>query len=187
LFNTFSVHVAGASRVPGIERAARRSSLGLVNGEGKTVIFVLQETTKPIMKQEEETPPKIDSKGLEVRLEAKGPFKAGGSIMIMMTVSNPTTAPRTFCAYHAPFEGIQKDIFKVSSSMKDIEYKGMMMKRGPPKRQHFITLAPGESSTTTVDLSEGYDIPPGEYAVSYRKTGISGLPKAGPVSISVTD
>ena len=136
---------------------------------------------------EKETPVKIDSEGLEVRLMSKGPFKAGSSIMIMMTVSNPTTAQRTFCRYHTPFEGIKNNIFLVHASMRDIKYGGMMAKRAPPGKYDFITLAPRESCTSTVDLSQGYDLPPGEYAVSYRATDISGLPMSGPVSVSMTN
>jgi peptidyl-Lys metalloendopeptidase len=153
-----------------------------------TILLVACSVRKP-----NETPVKIDADSLEVRLEANGPFPAGGSIGIRMTVSNPTTAPRTFCRYHTPFEGIRNDIFLVSSLTnnkdEDIEYGGMMVKRAPPGRDDFLTLAPGASRTATVDLSQGGygPLPPGGYAVRYRGTDISGLPMTGPIFISVTD
>ena len=128
---------------------------------------------------------KIDAEGLEVELKVQGVYKAGHEMMIEMTVSNPTSGQRTFCRYHTPFEGMRNDIFSVSASIRDVEYRGIMAKRGPPGKGDFITLEPGASRSATVDLSKGYDIPPGSYALSYRGTGISGLPMSGPLGITV--
>jgi hypothetical protein len=126
------------------------------------------------------------SSALVVTLNAEGPFPAGGPMKVTMTVENPTDGPLRFCRYHTPFEGIRNDIFSVSASIRDIEYSGMMAKRAPPGEDDYITLAPGESKSATVDLSDGYDIPPGSYALSYRGTDISGLPSSGPLAISVS-
>ena len=108
-------------------------------------------------------------------------------MLVEMTVSNPTDRALTFCRYHTPFEGLQNDIFAVSASIADIEYRGIMKKRAPPGPEDYIRLEPGASKSATVDLSEGYTIPPGGYALSYRGTDISGLPHSGPLGISVSE
>lgn len=131
--------------------------------------------------------PKIDTDGLRVELAAKTPFVAGQPMRVEMTVSNPTDRAKTFCRYHTPFEGLHNDIFAVSASIADVPYRGMMKKRAPPGPKDYIRLAPGEARSATVDLAEGYTIPPGGYALSYRGTDISGLPHAGPVGISVAE
>lgn len=127
-----------------------------------------------------------DTAGLEVALElvTRAP-RVGGEIKLRMTVHNPTQARRSFCTYHTPFEGLLNDIFSVSASKGDVPYHGPMVKRAPPGPKDYIQLAPGESRQATVDLAEGYEIPSGGFAVSYRGSQISGLPFSGPVSLSV--
>lgn len=127
----------------------------------------------------------IDADGLVVILQAKGPYVVGQPMLVEMTVRNPTAQTRTFCRYHTPFEGIRNDIFSVSASIADVKYAGMMAKRAPPGPADFIRVEPGASVSATVDLAEGYEIPEGGFALSYRGTGISGLPSSGPVGISV--
>ncbi len=129
--------------------------------------------------------PKIDAQGLIVELSPPAAFVVGQPMRIEMTVSNPTQRTLTFCRYHTPFEGLQNDIFSVSASISDVPYQGKMKKRAPPGPEDFIEVPPGESRSATVDLAEGYTIPEGGFALSYRGTDISGLPHAGPVGISV--
>ncbi len=129
--------------------------------------------------------PKIDAEGLIVELSPPAAFVAGQPMRITLTVRNPTQRTLTFCRYHTPFEGLQNDIFSVSASIADVPYQGMMKKRAPPGPEDFIAVPPGESRSATVDLAEGYTIPEGGFALSYRGTDISGLPQGGPVGISV--
>jgi hypothetical protein len=67
-----------------------------------------------------------------------------------------------------PLEGILGDIFTVTLDGRPLEYRGRMVKRGPPGEDEFVTLAPGDHAHATVDLLEGYDLArAGHYTVRF--------------------
>jgi hypothetical protein len=59
---------------------------------------------------------------------------------------------------------VSNNLFKVSMEGKEIQYRGEMKKRAPPK--HFIELKPGEVYEVVVELGDAYPIPAGAHDMS---------------------
>jgi peptidyl-Lys metalloendopeptidase len=71
-------------------------------------------------------------------------------------------------ARHTPLEGILGDLFEVTVAGRRLDYRGPMVKRGPPDAAEFVTLAPGDHVRATVDLLDGYDLSrAGQYTVRF--------------------
>lgn len=71
-------------------------------------------------------------------------------------------------ARHTPLEGFLGDLFELRLAGQRIDYRGRMVKRGPPDASEFVTLAPGDHVRATVDLLEGYDLSQaGQYTVRF--------------------
>lgn len=125
---------------------------------------------------------KTDTEGLTITL-APG---QGAGVSVAMEVFNPTSARKIFCTYHTPFEGIRNEIFAIRDGNGDeVSYAGMMAKRAAPGPEDYITLAPNDAQSAEVDLTDGYDLAPGDYTVTFPGNMISGLDASNPVTISV--
>jgi len=105
---------------------------------------------------------------LAVKLDSTG----DALVTVSMTNSCPRTA--TVLSWNTPLDdhskGFRSDMFYViHSSGESATYVGMLMKRRPVITD-LATLQPGQTITTTLDLSQGYSFPlAGEYTV-YLKT-----------------
>jgi peptidyl-Lys metalloendopeptidase len=86
------------------------------------------------------------------------PDNSDVGLTLAFVVTNNGDQPLNFITWNTPFEGIYGDEFDViSSSGRRAEYIGMLVKRAPqPDLSEFVTLLPGESKSTLVDLSLHY-------------------------------
>jgi len=127
-----------------------------------------------------------DTEGLKTSIQGPVTSKAGESIKLHFLVRNPDEAPRTFCDYHSPFEGIRNNIFEVKDAQgKVLPYQGMMAKRAAPSLSNFWTVPPKSKVRVLFDLSKGYTLPAGSYTLRFSGNGISGLPASESVSIQI--
>ncbi len=120
---------------------------------------------------------------LEVQIrgaENKASFKGADPIAISFSLTNPTDQKVQVLVWRTPFakEGLTENIFVVAGgrttfgSSSQIGYIGPIIKRRPPGPEDYITLGPGETRTTSVNLSDYYAIyQQGDYSVSYRGAG----------------
>ena len=70
--------------------------------------------------------------------------------------------------WQTPFEGVRAPMFTVLRDGSEVEYRGIMIKRGAPRGEDYLSFAPGERRAVTLDLNEGWDLaPPGNYTVEY--------------------
>jgi Lysine-specific metallo-endopeptidase len=60
--------------------------------------------------------------------------------------------------WNTPLEGLQSDCLDVSKNGKPVEYDGRMVKRGAPGPEDFLTIEPGKSVSSKVDISGAYDV-----------------------------
>jgi peptidyl-Lys metalloendopeptidase len=139
----------------------------------------------------------IDGAGgerLQIQLripEGKAAFKGADPVTIDFILTNPTNEKIQVLVWRTPFarEGVTENIFDVAagrtgaaaaSGRSQIGYIGPLIKRRPPGPNDFITLAPGESRTTSVNLADYYAIyQQGDYSVTYRATPAHLPPIAG--------
>jgi peptidyl-Lys metalloendopeptidase len=125
----------------------------------------------------------VGGESLNVQLrpaENKAAFKGAEPISIEFVLSNPSSQPVQVLKWRTPFDagGVTENIFAVSGTRTgpssdggggQVGYIGPVIKRGPPQADDFITLAPGQSRTATVNLAQYYAIyQQGDYSVAYR-------------------
>jgi len=89
-------------------------------------------------------------------------------LIVEVTIENTTDAPVQILAWRTPFDELGADMFSITHAGQDIEYIGPIAKRGEPTASDYLTLAPNEVLSKTVDLSQLYATQPaGEYEVRY--------------------
>lgn len=93
------------------------------------------------------------------------------SYSVKITIVNTLKRP---LALDGPSVGesgsLQNDLFEVFADGKRVEYSGVMAKRAPP--DSFLTIAPGQSYSKVLELSECYPVPAGtnEVTVAFSHT-----------------
>lgn len=109
--------------------------------------------------------------GIEVRLGAAAE-KDFGSGKITYSLSNTTDASVQVLRWMTPIDGVSNDIFSVSRNGEEVAYTGRLVKRPLPTDADYITLAPGQTVSTEVDLSAYYDMRKGgQFSVRYNRDG----------------
>ncbi|MDC0709607.1 M35 family metallo-endopeptidase [Stigmatella sp. ncwal1] len=95
-------------------------------------------------------------------------FAAQSAVNVTITLTNVSNRSVSLLSWHTPADGLKDDLLTVTLNGAAVEYTGRHYKRPAPSAQDFITLAPGQSLTRTVGLSDAYDFSQsGHYAVSF--------------------
>ena len=88
---------------------------------------------------------------------------------VRFTMTNASGEAVRVLAYQTPFQGVEADLFDVSIGKDEVEYVGMLAKRGVPQPGDFLTFAPGESRSAVVELARFYEFEAsGRYVVKYE-------------------
>jgi peptidyl-Lys metalloendopeptidase len=113
-------------------------------------------------------------KSLEVSLSAdQSSFGASESALVKVTLRNISLRTSGLKAAKllkkfTPANGVEEPLFAVTREGAAVAYEGPHIKRGPVTEEDYLTLAPGESQTWTVDLAEAYDLSKtGHYSIRY--------------------
>lgn len=83
----------------------------------------------------------------------------GDKILVDYTLKNPTSTAATILTWNTPLEDtVRHPLFDFSGSNATVEYTGIMMKRANEidPSIDLVTLQPGQSITTTIDLNDYY-------------------------------
>ncbi len=115
--------------------------------------------------------PPADEKGLTCRLEAPRVIPLSEPVVpVTFTLRNESPAAILVLARQTPLEGFLGDLFDVTLAGRRLDYRGPVVKRGPPTEAEFVPLAPGADAHATVDLLEGYDLAQaGRYTVRFGR------------------
>ncbi len=114
--------------------------------------------------------PAASVKSAEVFLTLeKNAFAADESVLVNVSISNPTRRDIKILRWFTPLDGVKEDLFRVTVFGKTVEYVGADYKRPAPTEKDYITLKPGETIETTVDLAGYYDLSDsGYYQIEYN-------------------
>jgi peptidyl-Lys metalloendopeptidase len=117
----------------------------------------------------------VTGKSAQVSLTLeKSAFAADESILVNVSISNPTRSEVRILRWFTPLDGVKEDLFRVTVYGKTVEYIGADYKRPAPTDKDYITLKPGESIDTTVDLAGFYDFSEsGYYQVEYNAESLN--------------
>jgi peptidyl-Lys metalloendopeptidase len=115
------------------------------------------------------TAPEATAGDLSARLSAgTSSFGAQSEVSLTITLTNVSGHAVSLLSWHTPAEGLKDELLEVTLNGAPVAYTGRHYKRAAPRAEDFLTLAPGESLTRTVGLSDAYDLSQsGRYAVSF--------------------
>lgn len=104
-----------------------------------------------------------------VRLAAdRSAFAAGEPVILHVTLANPGTRRVAILRWRTPLDGVTAPLFTVTRDGVDVPYVGRTAKRPPPTDGDYVTLEPGASVTSDVDLAQLHALAtPGHYVVTY--------------------
>jgi len=104
----------------------------------------------------------------------KTAFKAGEGAEVTVTLTNTASHAVRLLRWQTPVDGVKAPLFEVTRDGEIVDYTGRIYKRAAPTANDYLTLRPGESITSTVDLSDAYDFPTsGNYEFTFRSEGVS--------------
>ena len=106
---------------------------------------------------------------VEVRLSlSKSALAAREAVMVDVTLTNVSSRTVRLLKWHTPVDGVKEDLFVVTVDGAAAEYNGRHYKWATPEAHDYLTLAPGERVTHTVDLASIYDLSrTGNYSIRY--------------------
>jgi peptidyl-Lys metalloendopeptidase len=98
----------------------------------------------------------------------KAALAAREDVLVTVTLRNEGPKAARLLKWHTPSEDVEEALFDVTVDGEAVAFQGPHYKRPAPGAGDYLTLAPGESLTRTVALSDFYDMSrTGSYRVSY--------------------
>jgi peptidyl-Lys metalloendopeptidase len=85
-------------------------------------------------------------------------FGAGEAVAVKLSLTNVSRHPVRLLKWYTPADGLEEALLKVSREGEEVAFIGPHYKRPAEQAADFLTLAPGESLTRTVELSGLYDL-----------------------------
>jgi len=119
-----------------------------------------------------------ESDSLVAKIKVNGNVTPGDPLLLRFVVHNNTTATKSFCIWHTPFEPLMSSYLSITNEKgEEAQYKGAMAKRVmPPPASSYTKINPGDSLVGNADLLKAYDLKKGSsYKVTYTGGNISGL------------
>lgn len=99
-------------------------------------------------------------------------LELGAPVEITVTITNTSHDIIMMLVRDTPLEGIRGPIFTVTRAGESVPYRGRMIHWASPRADNYQSLAPGQTLTSTVDLSTAYDFSrPGSYEIHYEHRG----------------
>ena len=126
------------------------------------------------------------SKAVEATLSLpEARIEAGSAVSLQFTITNKTDQPRRVLKWNTPLEGVLANIFHVVRNGEEALYKGITVRRADPVEDDYVTLAPGKTVDTTIDLAEYYDLTyDGAYEIKLETAILDTGPEKGVRSLA---
>jgi hypothetical protein len=98
---------------------------------------------------------------------------------IQFQLHNTQATGWQFLRWHTPFDTWFSEFMSIKVNGKPLEYQGALVKRGLPQAEDFIHLAPMQTLTIDLDLSQAYALTAGHYQIAIAPIRLEALPKDG--------
>ena len=102
-----------------------------------------------------------------------------GTGAVEYSLTNTSSEPARFLERDTALGGVFSNQFEVRRAGVPARYIGLSVIFTPPRPEDYRELAPGETQTTTIALTELYDMQPGEYSVLARARQAALMPAKG--------
>lgn len=114
-------------------------------------------------------------------------MRASDAAAVTVTLTNVSGRSVRVLKRDTPVDGIKNELFNVTRDGAAVNYVGRHYKWAAPQAEDFLTLAPGESLTRTVDLASAYDLSvSGNYTVGYAEAIHGGAAQFASNSVTVS-
>ena len=98
----------------------------------------------------------------------QGKFASSEDVLVTVTMYNPTKDIVKVLRWYTPQDPTAEKLFAVVRGGEPVAYTGPVYKRVPPTDKDYISLQPGASIVSTVNLGASYDLSQdGQYDVAY--------------------
>jgi len=110
----------------------------------------------------------MNAQFLRAAIYAKPDYTLGDPVLVTFELENVGADPLQVLPWGTPFEGqFTVDCLTVSRAGSPVRYDGRLVKRGDPSEHSYVTLAPGQKLSSTLDISAAYAIDQaGTYSVT---------------------
>jgi peptidyl-Lys metalloendopeptidase len=106
---------------------------------------------------------------LECTLSAPHRVRVGEPVPVHFRLTNRAPGPLYVLTWRTPLEGLRGNDFLITRDGEELRYRGPMVKRGEPEREHYVVIASDASADADVDLAPAYDFQqPGRYRIAFR-------------------
>ncbi len=103
----------------------------------------------------------------------KESFAESDDVIVHVAITNPNDFPIRILKWFTPLNGVERSLFTVTRNGEPVPYIGKMVKRAAPTEADYITLEPGASVTSDVNLAEVYALSVSDhYQVAYDVTSL---------------
>ncbi len=117
---------------------------------------------------------------LEAEIQVQPTLDSGSVVSMRFTLRNRTAERVKVLKWDTPFEGIAGEIFDIKRGGQRVSYHGILVKRGDPLPEDYISIAPGGAESTEIDLAKSYDFSKaGDYDIDFRSPKVSHLVREG--------
>ncbi|MFE1908947.1 M35 family metallopeptidase [Streptomyces gardneri] len=109
----------------------------------------------------------LQNQTFECALRMQPRYLLGEPITLSFEIRNAADESYRILTWDTPLLNSPLNFLSVSREGSELPYDGPLVKRGDPSEEEYIDLAPGESRSGEIDLSQLYAIQlPGEYTVT---------------------
>jgi len=110
----------------------------------------------------------------------KNALGKGDDVNVTVTLANTGATPQRLLKWRTPFVPAEHALFQITRDGQPVRYLGRHVKRAAPGEADYIVLAPGESRSARVELSNLYEMQvTGAYAVRYLTSNAAPSAKQG--------
>ncbi|WP_257459179.1 M35 family metallo-endopeptidase [Archangium lipolyticum] len=111
----------------------------------------------------------LAARAVSVRLSTdKALIGANEKASVTITLTNDSRHAVKLLKWYTPVEGLEEELLQVKLAGAPVAFQGPHYKRPAAQEKDYITLEAGESTTSTVDLGEVYDLSQtGQYIIRF--------------------
>lgn len=104
-----------------------------------------------------------------VELSASAPiFREAERVTVSVSFTNVAKRPVRLLAWQTGTDELGEDLFEISRDGEPVDYIGPHYKRAAPTEADYVTVAPGETLSRSVEISSFYDLSKsGDYSIRY--------------------
>lgn len=119
-------------------------------------------------------PSRFPGSELEAFLQLPDTLAKGDVVELTFSLINNTDSNLYVLKWFTPLEGIGGEIFRVKRDGQTVPYQGILVSRGDPTPDAYVSLAAGEAAMAQVDLATSYDFSKGgTYTIEYISPRVS--------------